>query len=701
MENENTGAEDDGNTFKPPDAPVLKRLESTEYFEGCSDPEMVFGANLSNIMASFALKSNDDINLADLATPKGRPVRVDSSLKIESLHEESFYINNDARQSFGSPRRHSSINLTHSSDAFMFEQDISPPGFAANKRNELGGANNFTVPDSMIGQNTRYSYTTGKRRTTLDRVDSSAFLKSFESNTNTSFRINMETSEWQNDIETPSEGDFQHQVTSHLQQVDDSEQANFRRGSRRHSSPPRRNSLGNQVYQQIYDNDNADSPKSSHMDINAKPFQPSSPMLQNFMYQGSKSPPPRSNYTGSPRAPSVAEHHRPGKVKRYQPGSSDRANPLQQFKSTSEEPTVDVLVQNILHFARDSQGSRFLQQKMETATVDERVLLVEGIRNHIVELSCHPFGNYVVQNFFKHATKSQMVLMTHQFFGSIKKISNDTHGCRAIQFALEIVSLPLRNKLINEVCDFIGAISKNSHGTHVVQKCLGYLTTETINVPQENLKKQNELCLANNAPTTLSLLEKVEDKILKDFLRLAVHPYSYRLIQFTLADCNARRSEGVKKILEKVKENYQPLALDQHGNFILQHILDNGSPEQIIDVQKFVCSKVLMLSQQKFGSHLVEKCLTTATSDQVSSVINQILRPTDQNKLYLSTKVTGFEESALMLLCKDPYANFVVQKAYKFAPPKYKSMLGKEISKRSDMLTRFTYGRHILAKVNQ
>jgi hypothetical protein len=48
----------------------------------------------------------------------------------------------------------------------------------------------------------------------------------------------------------------------------------------------------------------------------------------------------------------------------------------------------------------DQYGSRFIQQKLETATIEEKNMVFEEIMPHALSLMTDVFGNYVVQKVF-------------------------------------------------------------------------------------------------------------------------------------------------------------------------------------------------------------------------------------------------------------------------------------------------------------
>lgn len=58
---------------------------------------------------------------------------------------------------------------------------------------------------------------------------------------------------------------------------------------------------------------------------------------------------------------------------------------------------VDVV--SVLSFvcSADQYGSRFIQQKLETATIEEKNMVYQEIMPHALNLMTDVFGNYVIQ----------------------------------------------------------------------------------------------------------------------------------------------------------------------------------------------------------------------------------------------------------------------------------------------------------------
>ena len=101
-----------------------------------------------------------------------------------------------------------------------------------------------------------------------------------------------------------------------------------------------------------------------------------------------------------------------------------------------------------------------------------------------------------------------------------------------------------------------------------------------------------------------------------------------------------------------------------------------------------VSGRVVMLSQHKFASNVVEKCVSNATSVERSCLIKEICHDDSDNFC-----------SALAVMIKDQYANYVVQKMIDTAEDEDLSVLMSKIRSHISTLHKFAYGKHILAKL--
>ena len=87
----------------------------------------------------------------------------------------------------------------------------------------------------------------------------------------------------------------------------------------------------------------------------------------------------------------------------------------------------------IVEFSGDQHGSRFIQQKLETANSDEKDQVFRELYPNAIQLMTDVFGNYVIQKFFEHGNQSQKKVLANQMRTHILTLSTQMYGCRVVQ----------------------------------------------------------------------------------------------------------------------------------------------------------------------------------------------------------------------------------------------------------------------------
>lgn len=63
-----------------------------------------------------------------------------------------------------------------------------------------------------------------------------------------------------------------------------------------------------------------------------------------------------------------------------------------------------------------------------------------------------------------------------------------------------------------------------------------------------------------------------------------------------------------------------------------QHLLEHGKPEERSTIISTFTGQIVRMSQQKFASNVVEKCLTFASPEERQLLVNEMLGSTDENE---------------------------------------------------------------------
>ncbi|KAJ1399306.1 Pumilio RNA-binding repeat [Sesbania bispinosa] len=107
---------------------------------------------------------------------------------------------------------------------------------------------------------------------------------------------------------------------------------------------------------------------------------------------------------------------------------------LDEFKSNKTKCfELSEIAGHVVEFSADQYGSRFIQQKLETASMEEKNMVFHEIMPHALSLMTDVFGNYVIQKFFEHGTAAQIRELADQLTGHVLTLSLQMYGCRVIQ----------------------------------------------------------------------------------------------------------------------------------------------------------------------------------------------------------------------------------------------------------------------------
>ncbi|KAL1828042.1 hypothetical protein ACET3Z_006454 [Daucus carota] len=331
---------------------------------------------------------------------------------------------------------------------------------------------------------------------------------------------------------------------------------------------------------------------------------------------------------------------------------------IKNNKSKSFE-LLDV-VDHVVDFSKDQYGSRFIQQKLETATEEEKMKIFSEIIPHARSLITDVFGNYVIQKFFEHGTERERKELASQLIGHVLPLSLQIYGCRVIQKALEVVDVDQQTKLVAELDGSIMKCVRDQNGNHVIQKCIEY-------VPQDRI-------------------QFVISSFFGEVVSLSTHPYGCRVIQRVLEHCDDPKTQQI--IMDEIMNSVCTLAQDQYGNYVIQHVLQHGKPHERSIIIEKLAGQIVKMSQQKFASNVVEKCLTFGGPEERQLLVNEMLGSTDENE-------------PLQAMMKDQFGNYVVQKVLETCDDHSREIILSRIKVHLNALKRYTYGKHIVSRVEK
>jgi len=145
------------------------------------------------------------------------------------------------------------------------------------------------------------------------------------------------------------------------------------------------------------------------------------------------------------------------------------------------------------------------------------------------------------------------------------------------------------------------------------------------------------------------------------------------------------------------------LVKDQYGNYVIQHLIERGEPADRVHIIGGVKGRVLDLARHKFASNVVEKAVQYGSPADRQSLLDEVLAPIVGTPGSTSSEGPLADPDAfpLLLMMRDQYANYVVQKMLDLLNGQQRDTLLDRIRPHLPALRKYTYGKHIIAKVDR
>jgi len=113
--------------------------------------------------------------------------------------------------------------------------------------------------------------------------------------------------------------------------------------------------------------------------------------------------------------------------------------------------------------------------------------------------------------------------------------------------------------------------------------------------------------------------------------------------------------------------------------------LEHGRPQDKHEIVKQLRGKIVQLSQHKFASNVIEKCVQFGSHEHRQWLIDEIC----------------CDSNSLEMMMKDQYANYVVQKILDVADAQQREFMISHIRPHVHTLKKYTYGKHIIARLEK
>ena len=297
---------------------------------------------------------------------------------------------------------------------------------------------------------------------------------------------------------------------------------------------------------------------------------------------------------------------------------------LDSFKKESKQNKrweLTDIYENVVEFAGDQHGSRFIQQKLETANSEVKDRIFRELEKNALQLMQDVFGNYVIQKFFEHGDQVQKRVLAAKMKGHVFALSNQMYACRVVQKALEHVLVDQQAEMVKELEKDVLKTVKDQNGNHVIQRVVERVPIEYIQPIVDSFRGQID--------------------------NLSTNSYGCRVIQRLVEKIPEPQR---RFILTELHAAGPKLITDSYGNYVVQHVIEHGLPEDRAKMIGLIKNQFLMFSKHKFASNVVERCLVCGSEAERRTLVSTVITKNERG------------ENNLLSLLKDGYGNYVIQK---------------------------------------
>ena len=317
-------------------------------------------------------------------------------------------------------------------------------------------------------------------------------------------------------------------------------------------------------------------------------------------------------------------------------------------------PEDQDILANAYEMAKDQMGCRVLQRKLESS--NEYVIRVVFSQTllHFPELMVHPFGNYLCQKMVEVCSESQLKMMLDLVAPQLFELSLDPHGTRVVQKVIEVFGQAecigmVAGALMGHTLDLI----MDLNGNHVIQRFL--------------------------SASTPGLNQFIYDSVCSNVVAVATNRHGCCVLQRCIDAASEYQREA---LVTCIVDSAVTLVQDAYGNYAVQYVLDLNLPQVNARLGLIFTQQIVSLSEQKFSSNVIEKCLQQNQPDIQEAMIREISKSRNISQMIV-----------------DQYANYVVQRALTLAPPKLQRELIQGIRSNLEQLKRSQCGKRVYSKL--
>ena len=315
---------------------------------------------------------------------------------------------------------------------------------------------------------------------------------------------------------------------------------------------------------------------------------------------------------------------------------------------------LNFLGDNLLKLGKDQGACRYLQNLLDIDPQETLKYLYKSLCENILPLINYPFGNYFIQKIIIHLDQEQLYEILNIISDYFLDICNNIYGTRVIQTIIDnlktqkvtnyfyqllkpnIIDLlkvlngtfvvqkfsKIHKNYTNEINDIVIndslVLSTHRHGSCVIQKYLGLNDSNFVQKLVDKLLEKSLLLIIDQYGNYVlqAILDKnninygntLAEKIVENFVYYAKHKYSSNVVRKCFDNCDGIYLSNLINKVQK-KENLIELLLDEHGNYVVQKVLNIANPTIRNQMLKIIKINLNKLKNCYHGKRLINRLI--------------------------------------------------------------------------------------------
>jgi hypothetical protein len=139
---------------------------------------------------------------------------------------------------------------------------------------------------------------------------------------------------------------------------------------------------------------------------------------------------------------------------------------------TNDKNVMDYKGQ-IVAFAKNQQGSKYLQRVLAKASPDILEFIVVEVGDNLHELMTDSYGNYFCQKLLQSCSSKQRLYLLKKISPHLIKIACDKRGTHSMQSLIQLINMEEEEETLEKaIGENVIPLSFDPNGTHVLQKVI-------------------------------------------------------------------------------------------------------------------------------------------------------------------------------------------------------------------------------------